>query len=137
METPVPLDLPAAYLGALPLEPWVDRIEEDEPVYAVVDESAALVGAPALWDMGYTGKGVKLAIIDTGIDASHPDFAGRIVATRDFTLEGFLDSSGHGSLVAGIAAGSGAYSSVKFRGIAPEALILSAKVLSADGSGRM
>jgi len=132
----VSLLIPAGHIEGLSQEPWVERIEEDEKVYAVLDESDGPLGAPAVRQTGYTGKGVMLAVIDTGIDTDHPDFAGRIVATRDFTLEGFKDSNGHGSHIAGIAAGSGAYSDDKYKGMAPNALILAGKVLQADGSGR-
>jgi serine protease AprX len=118
-------------------EPWVEKIEEDQIVYAVIDESAPAIGAPVAWRAGFTGRGVSIAVIDTGIDANHPDFAGRLVAIRDFTMEAFSDSNGHGSLVAGIAAGTGAYSGGMYKGIAPDALIMSAKVLKADGSGLM
>ncbi|OFW34703.1 MAG: hypothetical protein A2074_01510 [Candidatus Aquicultor primus] len=137
MVNAISASLPAGDVEAFVREPWVERIEEDEKVYAVLDESLPLVKVPQAWDSGLTGKGVKIAIIDTGIDISHPDFTGRILATQDFTLEGFRDSNGHGSLVAGIAAGSGSYSSAKFKGVAPGALILAGKVLTADGSGRM
>ncbi len=133
----ISLALPAGLIERLSQEPWVERIEEDEKVYAVLDESVAAVGAPSAWESGFTGKGVKIAIIDTGIDRDHPDFADRIVATKDFTLEGFRDSNGHGSHVAGIATGSGNSSQGKYKGVAPGALIMSAKVLRADGSGRM
>ena len=137
MVNAISVGLPARSVDALAREPWVERIEEDEKVYAVLDESLPLVRVPQVWESGFTGKNVKIAVIDTGIDITHPDFAGRVLATQDFTLEGFRDSNGHGSLVAGIAAGSGSYSSGKFQGVAPGALILAGKVLSADGSGRM
>ncbi|MHB8842603.1 MAG: S8 family peptidase [Candidatus Aquicultor sp.] len=136
MANAVSLLLPAGHIEGLSQEPWVERIEDDEKVYAVVDESEDSFGAPIAQRTGYTGKGVTLAVIDTGIDTDHPDFAGRIVATKDFTLEGFKDSNGHGSHVAGIAAGSGIYSDGKYKGIAPDAFILAGKVLQADGSGR-
>lgn len=137
MVNAISVSLPAGTVDALAREPWVERIEEDEKVYAVLDESLPLVRVPQVWESGFTGKDVKIAVIDTGIDITHPDFAGRVLATQDFTLEGFRDSNGHGSLVAGIAAGSGSYSSGKFQGVAPGALILAGKVLIADGSGRM
>jgi len=129
--------IPAGQIEELAREPWVERIEEDGKVYAVLDESVSLLGVHSIWETGFTGKGVKIAVIDTGIDKTHPDFGDRIVATKDFTLEGFKDSNGHGSHVAGIAAGSGSYSGGKFKGVAPDALIISGKVLKADGSGRV
>jgi serine protease AprX len=137
MTNAIALSASAEQLQGIAREPWVEKIEEDQTVYAVIDESAPAVGAPVAWRAGFTGRGVSLAIIDTGIDTSHPDFAGRVVAVRDFTMDAFIDSNGHGSLVAGIAAGTGAYSGGMYKGIAPDALILSAKVLRADGSGQM
>lgn len=137
MVNAISLVLPAGRIEGLAREPWVERIEEDEKVYAVLDESLPTLLIPNVWESGFTGKGIKLAIIDTGIDMNHPDFSSRIVAVKDFTLEGFKDSNGHGSLVAGIAAGDGTYSGGKYRGVAPNALILSGKVLKADGSSRM
>jgi len=137
MANAISIALPVERIESLLHEPWIERIEEDEKVYAVLDESVGLVGAHYVQERGLSGKGIKIAIIDTGIDRAHPDFADRIVAVRDFTLEGFKDGNGHGSHVAGIAAGSGSYSGRKYKGIAPGALIMAGKVLKADGSGRM
>jgi len=137
MTKAIALSVPAGMIESLSREHWVDKIEEDKKVYVVLDESVPDIGTPAVWDAGFTGRGVKLAIIDTGLDRDHPDFAGRVVAVRDFTLEGFKDSNGHGSHIAGIVAGDGSRSGGKYRGVAPDALILSGKVLRADGTGRM
>ncbi|MEW6188603.1 MAG: S8 family peptidase [Actinomycetota bacterium] len=131
------LALPAGEVERLAEEPWVERIEMDRKVYATLDTSVPLIGVPKIWEEGYTGKGINIAIIDTGVDKSHPDLFPRVVATKDFTLEGFRDFNGHGTHVAGIAAGSGASSKRRYRGVAPEANILAAKVLKGDGTGRM
>jgi serine protease AprX len=137
MTNTIALSASVEQIRSISNEPWVEKIEEDQTVYAVIDESAPAVGAPVAWRAGFTGRGVTLAVIDTGIDSNHPDFDGRVVSVRDFTMEAFIDSNGHGSLVAGIAAGSGAYSGGMYKGIAPDVLLLSGKVLKADGSGRM
>jgi serine protease AprX len=93
---------------------------------------------------GYTGDGIGIAIVDSGLNLSHPDFAGRVVARRNFSGQGFLfnvsDGYGHGTHVAGLAAGDGYASSVdgyttKFEGVAPEANLIIAKVLTSAGSG--
>lgn len=132
----VAIAIPAGHIDELSREPWVERVEEDQKVYALATEPGELIGAGAAWESGFTGRGIKLAIIDSGIDATHLDFSDRIVARKDFTLQGFKDN-GHGSLVAGIAAGSGARSDDRYKGLAPDALIIAAKVLKADGTGRM
>ena len=115
----------------------IQMIWFDEPVYAALDYTVPFMNVPPIWDSGYTGKGVKICVIDTGIDPNHPDFAGRLEQIEDFTGEGPIDGNGHGTHVASVAVGNGAASEGKYRGVAPEATLLSAKVLRGDGSGRM
>jgi serine protease AprX len=103
------------------------------PVYTCLDLSVPLVRAPQVWEAGYSGRSVRVAVLDTGLDTGHPDFAGRVVALTDFTGEGVRDEHGHGTHVAGIAAGAGH----TYRGVAPEADLYVAKVLHRDGSGYM
>lgn len=131
------LALPAGKVMDLTKEPWVERLELDRKVYASLDRSVPLIGADRVWEENLKGRQVRIAIVDTGIDKYHPDLMGRVVATEDFTLEGFADLNGHGTHVAGIATGNGKGLEGKYTGVAPEALILAAKVLKADGSGRM
>lgn len=89
-------------------------------------------------DMPSPGSNSKICIVDTGINASHPDFKNRIVAWRDFTAEeDGNDYCGHGTHCAGIAAGDGAASNGEYCGVAPYSLLLSAKVLNKNGSGRV
>ena len=81
---------------------------------------------------------VGVAVVDTGI-FRHIDFGNRIVAFADFVNGKILpyDDSGHGTHVSGIIAGSGAASNKKYRGIAPQAAIVSVKVLDNMGNGKI
>jgi subtilisin family serine protease len=81
---------------------------------------------------GTTGAGVRVAVLDTGIDLTHPDFRGRVdeAASRSYTVlhDDLTDRCGHGTHVAGIIAGSGEGSGGRFRGLAPDATLLIYKV---------
>jgi len=118
-------------------DPEVLRIYRDMPVRAFMDSAGPIVHAPQVLDLGWDGSGVRVAIIDTGIDTDHPDFAGRIAQTVDLVGEGPVDENGHGTHCAGIALGSGTASDGRFRGVAPGALLYSAKALHRDGQGMM
>jgi subtilisin family serine protease len=103
---------------------------------STLDQSAAQIGAPAAWDAGITGSGVTVAVLDTGVDQTHPDLADREVAERNFTeAPDNVDNVGHGTHVASIAAGTGAKSGGRYRGIAHGASIMDGKVLDDGGFG--
>ncbi|MCX5395049.1 S8 family serine peptidase [Streptomyces sp. NBC_00094] len=120
-------------LGAGVAKLWLDG-----RVKASLKESVPLIGAPEAWAAGYTGKGVKVAVLDTGIDANHPDFAGLIDGTASFVPgEGVTDVNGHGTHVAGTIVGSGAASGGDNKGVAPGADLYVGKVLGgAEGYGQ-
>lgn len=124
-------------IDRLAADPDVVKIYQDLPVHAYLDAAVPHVEAPRLWDDGFKGEGVRIAIVDTGIDPTHPDFEGRIAEMTDFTGEGTVDQHGHGTHCASIAAGSGAASSGLYRGAAPAATLYTAKVLRSDGQGMM
>lgn len=135
--------IPAHALGATPSQidalserDEVDLIWYDDVVHTALDVSVPLIGAPGVWQAGYTGKGIKIGIADTGVDDKHPDLVNRIAQMRDFTGEGTRDNNGHGTHVAGIIGSTGAASGGKYRGVAPECSFYVAKVLLADGSGK-
>lgn len=113
----------------------VEMIWYDEPVHTMLDVSVPLIGVPQVWEAGVTGKDIKVGIVDTGIDPTHPDLAGRIAQMKDFTGEGANDNNGHGTHVAGIVGGTGASSNGKYKGVAPECIFYTAKVLRGSGSG--
>ncbi|MFW6691646.1 S8 family peptidase [Streptomyces sp. MAR4 CNX-425] len=110
---------------------WLDGVRR-----ASLDVSVPQIGAPAAWDAGYTGDGVKIAVLDTGVDETHRDLAGQVVASENFTPSPDAeDRFGHGTHVASIAAGTGAMSDGRFTGVAPDAKLLAGKVLDDDGFG--
>lgn len=85
-----------------------------------------------------TGGGVTVAVLDTGVDASHPDLRGRVVAGEDFSdvvddTNPLHDHNGHGTAMAGLVAADGTDTS-HAHGIAPAATVLAVKVLSSNGS---
>lgn len=98
-----------------------------------LDHSVPQIGAPAAWQAGLTGSGVPVAVIDTGVDATHPDLAGKVVASANFTGEPAGDRDGHGTHVASTVTGSGAVSGGRYRGVAPGARLLDAKVCTDRG----
>ncbi|WP_026422697.1 S8 family serine peptidase [Actinokineospora inagensis] len=97
------------------------------------DVSVAQIGAPSAWQAGYTGAGVTVGLLDTGVDGTHPDLAGKVVEQNDFTGTGTTDQIGHGTHVAGIIAGTGAASGGRYRGVAPDAKLVSGKVCARMG----
>ncbi|NMO50905.1 S8 family serine peptidase [Actinoplanes sp. TBRC 11911] len=116
------------------LRPGIDRIYLDGKLKLSDDISASQIGAPTAWQQGLDGTGVTVAVLDSGIDATHPDFAGKIVASQNFTTEPSTDDLyGHGTHVASIIAGSGAESGGKYKGVAPGAKLAIGKVCEAAG----
>ncbi len=113
----------------------VVKIWEDLKVQMFLHESAPLINAPKVWDKGAEGQGIVVAIVDTGVDGDHPDIKGKLGATCDFTEEGYFDGNGHGTHIGGTICGSGKASNGKYKGVAPKATLIAAKVLDSTGSG--
>src|SRR5271154_2466379 len=115
----------------------VAYITLDRSLNATLDYTTAAINAPYAWNSGLDGSGVGIAIIDSGIYA-HPDVASRVVYRQSFIGGSNFDDYGHGTHVAGIAAGSGLESSQSgafrnFKGVAPNANLLDLRVLDAQG----
>ncbi|WP_446219934.1 S8 family serine peptidase [Micromonospora sp. IBHARD004] len=122
--------------GAPRLGAGIARVWLDGRVHADLEHSVPQIGAPAAWAAGRDGNGVRVAVLDTGVDAGHPDLAGRIAEAHDFTGSGSArDGHGHGTHVASTIAGSGAASNGLRKGVAPGAQLLIGKVLDDHGSG--
>ncbi|MFI6094860.1 S8 family serine peptidase [Lentzea sp. NPDC051213] len=110
-----------------------NKIWLDGPVHALLDKSVPQIGAPAAWQAGYTGKNTKVAVLDTGIEPTHPDLADAVIEARDFTgsASGTVDRHGHGTHVASIVTGD----DNPYMGVAPDTGLLIGKVLGDRGSG--
>ena len=142
----------AAGLATLAADPEVARILPNEAHAPALSQSVPHVGGPVAVAAGYTGAGQTVAIVDTGVEASHPFLGGRVVAEACFSTDNAgagiepvcpgpdpttatgpgtggpcpISSCSHGTHVAGIAAGDGG----AFDGVAPGAQIISVQVFS-------
>ena len=136
------MELPQNAIDGMLRTPGVLSVSIDAPIQgqqAVMPITGELLqqtlGVPA---SGHTGAGVGIAIVDSGI-APSADFGSRITAFYDFTQGGIstqpYDDYGHGTHVAGLAAGSGAMSSGLYKGVAPDANLIGLKVLTGAGGG--
>jgi len=87
-------------------------------------------------DVPYNGSGIKVAIIDTGINDTHPDLEGKVINAKSFVEdEDETDLNGHGTHVAGIVAGKGTASDGVYKGVASGALLINAKCFGVQGIG--
>lgn len=155
--------IPAAALQNLANDPEVAYISRDRKVRSHLDLSAAAVNAQAAWSSSYTGTGIGVAVIDSGINSQVQDLGNangqtdpnhsRVVYAENFLVpatnpDGHSnnahyqtnDGYGHGTHVAGIIAGNGFLSSgpntlTTFKGIAPNANLIDFQVLDANGEG--
>jgi len=142
------ISVPASALAALANDPRVSFVTLDHPLSVADDKTNGATGVSAAWNSGFTGSGVGVAIIDSGINDSHPDLwnssrtNSRVVYHQDFTgtsntntAGGKYDLYGHGTHVAGIIAGNGSLSGGQFSGMAPGANLIDLRALDANGSG--
>jgi serine protease AprX len=122
-------------------------ISKDRPLTPFFDNAAPAVNASAAWQSNYTGAGIGVALIDSGVN-THPDLfttglfpTSRVVYNQSFVPgdSSAADAYGHGTHIAGLIAGDGISStgplfSQNFKGIAPKANIVNLRVLDANGS---
>ncbi|MDM5301430.1 serine protease Isp [Bacillus subtilis] len=104
-------------------------------------EGIKVIKAPEIWAKGVKGKNVKIAVLDTGCDISHPDLKNQVIGGKNFTDDDggkedmISDYNGHGTHVAGTIAANDSNGGIA--GVAPEASLLIVKVLGgANGSGQ-
>jgi subtilisin family serine protease len=129
-------------LEKIKLQPNVKKIWKDKRVTAFLDDSTGIISADQMWANGYTGEGVTIAIIDTGVDYTHSDLGGclgegcKVEGGYDFVNQDSnpMDDHGHGTHCAGIAASTDGHQEGLI-GVAPGAKIYAYKVLNAEGSG--
>ncbi|MGW5397641.1 S8 family peptidase [Streptomyces sp. NPDC003952] len=110
---------------------WLDGVRK-----ASLDKSTKQIGADRAWAAGFDGTGVKIAVLDTGVDKTHEDLKSQVVGEKNFSdSPDTVDRVGHGTHVASIAAGTGAASGGALKGVAPGAKVISGKVLDDQGYG--
>ena len=140
--------IPASALPALEADPDVASVTIDHPLTLMDDTTDNVIGAASAWNSGFTGAGIGVAVIDSGINDQHPDLwdsthtASRVVYHQDFTgtatsnsSGGHYDLYGHGTHVAGIIAGNGSLSGGQYEGVAPAANLIDLRALDANGGG--
>jgi subtilisin family serine protease len=140
---------PRAAIEALSHHPEVESIYLDRAVHATLIQGRSLIGANPVHSAGFTGLGVKVAVLDTGIDTNHPDLQDDLVAQHCFCDDhpapnraccpgggaestSAEDDEGHGTSVSGIVTSGGVAAPL---GVAPDAGIVAVKVLSSTGGG--
>jgi subtilisin family serine protease len=147
----------ATALGQLLADPDVTSVSEDGVVYPLLVDTVAITRASSAWAEGFRGAGQTIAVIDTGLDSTHPFFAGKVVAEACFSTPGsgsttlcpngqpqqlgpgagincpdFNLGCWHGTHVAGIAAGNYGYLTADSGGIAPAASVMPIQVFQND-----
>lgn len=123
-------------------EDQYNRSRTPENKYRNYSYNVEQVNAPEVWELGYTGEGVIVAVLDTGVNYNHHDIRDRMWEHEDYPNHGYnfhgdnyetMDGHSHGTHCAGTVAGTG--ESGTRTGIAPGATIMALKVLSDAGSG--
>jgi serine protease AprX len=140
--------VPVSVLPALEADPEIASVSIDHPMQVMDDLTNGAIGAASVWNSGYTGAGIGVAVIDSGINDSHPDLknsaetASRVVYHQDFTGTATTNSAGakydlygHGTHVAGIIGGNGYLSGGQYEGVAPGVNLVDLRALDLNGAG--
>ena len=140
--------IPVNALPALEADPEIKSVTIDHPIAVMDDLTNSATGVSSAWNAGFTGAGIGVAVIDSGINDSHPDLwdsthtSSRVLYHQDFTGTATTNSNGakydlygHGTHVAGIIAGNGYLSGGHYSGVAPEASLIDLRALDANGAG--
>ncbi|MGH0037412.1 MAG: S8 family peptidase [Myxococcota bacterium] len=146
----VAAEMSVGEIETLARSPWVRGISGDDPLRPTLHESTGLVEAPRVWPGGLDGSGWTVAVLDTGVDATHPHLADKVVAEACFSANGscpdaspamlgpgagapcdYASACAHGTHVAGIAAGH----SETLSGVAPGATLVAVQVFSRFDDG--
>ena len=135
----VVVEVPYSALEAMTFSPHIRKIWHDVKVQTLLDVAVPIAGGTKAQGLGFTGKDITVAVIDTGI-YQHPDLMypeSRIVAWHDLVNDRAYpyDDNGHGTHVSGIIAGNGLASRRKYVGMAPEVKLVGVKALNKDGEG--
>jgi serine protease AprX len=132
------LDVPDSALASLSADPSVKYVRGDRLVFK--QDFRTNISAGSFFvnrNLGYTGKGITVAVLDSGINPYHDDLRRHVAGFVDFVnhqIEPY-DDNGHGTHVAGVIAGDGYDSGGQQAGLAPDAQIIALKVLDANGQG--
>lgn len=132
----VAASVPVNKVETLRNDPDIAYVEEDYQVYTLaqtVPWGITKIEAPVVWAGGDKGTGIKVAVLDTGIDTAHPDLKVVGGATYVQGSTSYTDDNGHGTHCAGIIAALD--NGIGIVGVAPEASLYAVKVLDSTGSG--
>ncbi|MGD1079336.1 MAG: S8 family serine peptidase [Candidatus Sulfotelmatobacter sp.] len=139
--------IPVSALAALEADPEIASVTIDHPMNVMDDLTNDATGVETAWSSGLTGAGIGVAVIDSGINDSHPDLrnadgSSRVVYHQDFTGTPTTNSNGaqydlygHGTHVAGIIGGNGSLSGGQYEGVAPGVNLVDLRALDANGAG--
>jgi len=138
-------NIPLSLINKIKELPFIKNVYPNYNFSVCLDESVPLIKASDAWNIkdkfgeDITGRGINIAILDTGIDYTHPDLSGNYVDGYDFVNndDDPMDDHGHGTHCAGIIAGSGVNSNYEYIGVAPDANLYAFKVLDSNGSGNL